>query len=913
MKALLSIIALVFLSATIIPVFADHIHEEPDCPDGEWTSQECTNWYSNRPHILETLAPGYVDETGTEYNWYHDLPWNAVQQLSWNELAEYHSNTNYKNNMISDYIKKHNLPNTIETYDELGQYTYYQLQHTRTFVVTDEVLGDGYWPTPDEFVPDDPTLSVHISEDDDILSIYGYVTYQDYLEQNTTGRFEIKDSEGNLILNLDDFVGQITGSFHKEIDLTELPLGTYTVTANYEGLVTEPKSFEAYGLIGETSFESDLTYDDNRGVLSISGYYHPAKDIHVNVLFDAPPVNIDGNGLHKGFGFPNMTRYADGTFEATLALADHIPDRPGTLVVTASDPTSREEMGFSAYGVFGKATYGIDFMPNSPNNPSPEPQPAITVSTDKTSYTDGEELLVSGMASFDEDVQFVNVQIFTPGKTNFADFNTVSINSDGTYSAVFTVGGPTWTSDGQYVVKATYNGSVETTINYTSEPEPTPLQVTAEIGENDIGYNPIITTFENVSGTSVLFQVQSFNGTTVFEVDRAVDETHSGTLYWNHINYHPTGIYTISVTDDVATASTTVNWVNPEPEIPPFGDGVLVVTTSNTAVELVLQPGDSYIRTEDNDRIWNGQIAATPLGDNILRANGDVEGLYKLQNYFLTTGLSDVTFSYRVGSLEQASCISGADTCQHEYTGIVVIPYLDAGETLYVNIKVDADAFSIPIEMTVLWAETLVIGTQEPPPEPTPEIIPTNSTYSIVTPSDQPLLTLSQQWTSYGTNLIGELNGFNLPPNTTAIIDVEFPDNRDPMHFEISITQDGTLNMPWMFSIYNPEGTYNVVLDTTQYVFECDVVYDGNALQSDTCEISTVKENGDIEDTTTVPVLESGSNGGPNYSHGGGSGSSGSSGGSSAPSSGNTGEYSTYSNQNLYLALSEIFAELAQR
>jgi len=92
-----------------------------------------------------------------------------------------------------------------------------------------------------------------------------------------------------------------------------------------------------------------------------------------------------------------------------------------------------------------------------------------------------------------------------------------------------------------------------------------PLSVSAEIGDDDYGYISTIITFANVTGTSVLIQAVSFNGTTVFEVDRAVDETHSGELYWNHIEYHPTGTYTFSVTDDVTTASDTINWDNSEP------------------------------------------------------------------------------------------------------------------------------------------------------------------------------------------------------------------------------------------------------------------------------------------------------------------------------------------------------------
>jgi len=102
--------------------------------------------------------------------------------------------------------------------------------------------------------------------------------------------------------------------------------------------------------------------------------------------------------------------------------------------------------------------------------------------TDKSLYHKDDSLNISGNVSYDSEIPFVTIQIFTPGKSNFADFNTVPINSDGSFSVIFHVGGPTWTSDGIYPIKVTYEGSMEKSIEYkeysttatTSDPEPSP-------------------------------------------------------------------------------------------------------------------------------------------------------------------------------------------------------------------------------------------------------------------------------------------------------------------------------------------------------------------------------------------------------------------------------------------------------
>ena len=95
--------------------------------------------------------------------------------------------------------------------------------------------------------------------------------------------------------------------------------------------------------------------------------------------------------------------------------------------------------------------------------------------TNKSLFHKGDQLIVSGSVSYDVQVPFVTVQIFNPAKTTFADFNTVAVNSDGSFSVKFTVGGPLWPSDGVYPIKVAYNGkSLEKTIKYQESAEPEP-------------------------------------------------------------------------------------------------------------------------------------------------------------------------------------------------------------------------------------------------------------------------------------------------------------------------------------------------------------------------------------------------------------------------------------------------------
>jgi hypothetical protein len=117
--------------------------------------------------------------------------------------------------------------------------------------------------------------------------------------------------------------------------------------------------------------------------------------------------------------------------------------------------------------------------------------------TNKSLYHQGDQLTISGIVSYDSEIPFVTIQIFTPGKSNFADFNTIPANPNGSFSTTFNVGGPTWTSDGIYPIKVTYDGNLEKSIEYQELSESASTEqkliskLTQEFKENTKNQEPI--------------------------------------------------------------------------------------------------------------------------------------------------------------------------------------------------------------------------------------------------------------------------------------------------------------------------------------------------------------------------------------------------------------------------------------
>ena len=87
-------------------------------------------------------------------------------------------------------------------------------------------------------------------------------------------------------------------------------------------------------------------------------------------------------------------------------------------------------------------------------------------SMDKSTYHDGDILKISGTVNYDASIPSVILQIITPGGSGLAGIANVLPNSDGSFSASFHVGGPTWSEFGTYTIKVSYGGNLEKTFSY---------------------------------------------------------------------------------------------------------------------------------------------------------------------------------------------------------------------------------------------------------------------------------------------------------------------------------------------------------------------------------------------------------------------------------------------------------------
>ena len=98
-------------------------------------------------------------------------------------------------------------------------------------------------------------------------------------------------------------------------------------------------------------------------------------------------------------------------------------------------------------------------------------QTAITVSTDKTTYADGDTITISGKVT---DQLNVPISIVIKDTShNVAYITQTNPNADGTYSTQAVAGGSTWKTAGVYEIDVTYGGpdkTATTTFEYTSSP-----------------------------------------------------------------------------------------------------------------------------------------------------------------------------------------------------------------------------------------------------------------------------------------------------------------------------------------------------------------------------------------------------------------------------------------------------------
>jgi len=99
--------------------------------------------------------------------------------------------------------------------------------------------------------------------------------------------------------------------------------------------------------------------------------------------------------------------------------------------------------------------------------------------TNKSLYSEGDTLYVSGNVSSDLEAPNVTIVIFNPSKSTFVTLGYTTANSDGSFSTTLQIGGPYWTVYGIYPIQVTSEGSsmeksIEYSVSSTTTPQPEP-------------------------------------------------------------------------------------------------------------------------------------------------------------------------------------------------------------------------------------------------------------------------------------------------------------------------------------------------------------------------------------------------------------------------------------------------------
>lgn len=125
---------------------------------------------------------------------------------------------------------------------------------------------------------------------------------------------------------------------------------------------------------------------------------------------------------------------------------------------------------------------------------------SVTVTTDKTAYSAGDQITISGTVTNIQEGQPVLIQVFNP-KVALVRTDPVTVAADGSWTYTFPSGGRLMAENGEYEVRATYRGvTEESTFDFTAGE--TWLTIDAMIGgeEHEIRYRITGGTVDEING-----------------------------------------------------------------------------------------------------------------------------------------------------------------------------------------------------------------------------------------------------------------------------------------------------------------------------------------------------------------------------------------------------------------------------
>ena len=125
---------------------------------------------------------------------------------------------------------------------------------------------------------------------------------------------------------------------------------------------------------------------------------------------------------------------------------------------------------------------------------------SVTVTTDKTAYSAGDQITISGTVTNIQEGQPVLIQVFNP-KVALVRTDPVTVAADGSWTYTFPSGGRLMAENGEYEVRATYRGvTEESTFDFTAGEDW--LTIDAMIGgeEHEIRYRITGGTVDEING-----------------------------------------------------------------------------------------------------------------------------------------------------------------------------------------------------------------------------------------------------------------------------------------------------------------------------------------------------------------------------------------------------------------------------
>lgn len=151
---------------------------------------------------------------------------------------------------------------------------------------------------------------------------------------------------------------------------------------------------------------------------------------------------------------------------------------------------------------------------------------SITVTTDKTVYSDGDQMTISGTVSTQLNVP-ISIIVKDPSG-NIVLLGQVSPNQDDTYSTIVTAGGNLWTDIGSYEVDVTYgskDNTAKTTFEFTGFMPTIPIVIQGQTynATYKITNGKVLTIMPDPSTKSLTMRIQpSGSGTVSITIPRSL-------------------------------------------------------------------------------------------------------------------------------------------------------------------------------------------------------------------------------------------------------------------------------------------------------------------------------------------------------------------------------------------------------